>query len=353
LGKDHRERTVIDSMPVLSRRVVYLLERAVCPKCRKQFRAKAPVLPKNLYGNSLLSQAATMHYQHGVPLGRVINLLGPNVTLGGLIQGFHRLGKLAEEVRPLLIEAFRRSTVRHADETGWRNDGRSGYVWLFSTPRISLFEFKASRASSVPKEIFGDSPLGGVLIVDRYSAYNRLPVHLQYCYAHLLREVEKTSEEFPEEIGLVNFCECLAACLAQAMKLRRQPLSDAKYYRKAKALKAEIKALVDEQQPHLAVRHIQSIFRDPKNRLFHWVNNRNIPPENNRAERELRPSVIARKVSFGSQSDAGAKTRGNLMTLLHTVAKRAGPQAVQPWLKESLDQLVRNPSVKLADLLPP
>jgi hypothetical protein len=58
--------------------------------------------------------------------------------------------------------------------------------------------------------------------------------------------------------------------------------------------------------------------------LYHWVENRAVPADNNRAERELRPTVIARKVSFGSQSDAGAKTREVLMSVVHTLAKRVG-----------------------------
>jgi len=58
-------------------------------------------------------------------------------------------------------------------------------------------------------------------------------------------------------------------------------------------------------------------------RLFHRVEDPLIPAENNFAERELRPLVIARKISFGSQSDAGARTREIMMTILHTLEKRS------------------------------
>ena len=67
-----------------------------------------------------------------------------------------------------------------------------------------------------------------------------------------------------------------------------------------------------------------------------------MPAHNNRAERELRPTVIARKVSFGSQSDVGAKTREVLMSVVHTLAKRvADPQA---HFKSVLDQLAADPT---------
>ena len=67
------------------------------------------------------------------------------------------------------------------------------------------------------------------------------------------------------------------------------------------------------------------------------MKDRAVPPENNRAERELRPTVIARKVSFGSQSEAGAQTREILMSLLHTLKKRE--QDAEQYFKSVLDRL--------------
>jgi transposase len=73
---------------------------------------------------------------------------------------------------------------------------------------------------------------------------------------------------------------------------------------------------------HLGIHRIQEIFRAHADRLYHWADDRRVPAENNLAERDLRPTVIARKVSFGSQSDAGAHTRGILMSVLHTLKTR-------------------------------
>ena len=84
-------------------------------------------------------------------------------SLGPLVKLFHRLAKLFSPIPSRLIEPYRRAPVKHADETGWRNDGQSGYVWLFATDKISLFLFRKSRSSSVPREVFGDKPLPGTL----------------------------------------------------------------------------------------------------------------------------------------------------------------------------------------------
>ena len=126
------------------------------------------------------------------------------------------------------------------------------------------------------------------------------------------------------------------------MHLQSQSLADPAYYRAAAQPKAQIGAVSRAARP--APRHparIQDIFREHPDRLYHWVTDRTVPPDNNRCERELRPTVIARKVSFGSQSDAGAKTREILMSVLHTLRKRhTDAQAHFKWV---LDQLAADP----------
>ncbi|MHC4397512.1 MAG: IS66 family transposase [Planctomycetota bacterium] len=64
--------------------------------------------------------------------------------------------------------------------------------------------------------------------------------------------------------------------------------------------------ITNSQAGHPAIQKIQDIFREKADRLYHWAGDRIIPADNNLAERELRPLVIAVKISFGSQSDAGA-----------------------------------------------
>ncbi|MEJ7713507.1 MAG: transposase [Pyrinomonadaceae bacterium] len=106
------------------------------------------------------------------------------------------------------------------------------------------------------------------------------------------------------------------------MHLRRQAITDAEYYERAQQIKAKIITVTEAQADHPGINKLQDIFREKSARLYQWVESRLVPAENNRAERELRPTVIARKVSFGSQSEEGAQTREVLMTLLCTLRKR-------------------------------
>jgi len=306
------------------------------------------VLPKSLYGNQLLTHIAVQHYVYGVPLGRLE--AQTDIGYGSLIDSLHRLGRLFAAVPVRLLDEYRRAVVKHADETGWRTDGHNGYVWLFATADLSLFRFRNTRSALVPKEVFGNERLPGVLVVDRYNAYNKLPCPLQYCYAHLLREVQDLGREFDEISEVQAFTNTLAPLLAEAMGLRSLSISDRQFFRQAQHVKQKLVAVANEQAKHPGIHRIQAIFREQAERLYHWAKDRRIPAENNLAERELRPLVIARKVSFGSQSESGARTRETLMTVLVTL-KRRFPQGFQARFKTALDQLAAHPTCDPYELL--
>jgi len=339
--KEYRDRSVIDSLPLRALQILYQLERACCPCCGKTLQARAPgVLPKSLYGNQLITQVIFLHYRQGIPAGRLCDQLG--IGLGAVFDILHRMAALFRGVMGTLIEEYRQAPVRHADETSWRTDGRSGYAWLFASATVSLFLFRATRSAQVPKEVLGTEALGGVLVVDRYNAYNQSPCALQYCYAHLMRNVEDLAKEFPDEAEVTAFTSTLIPLLAEAMHLHGRPITDEEYYDQARQVQQQIVDLVAQPAQHLGVRQVQGIFGNHAHRLYHWVENRAVPADNNRAERELRPTVIARKVSFGSQSDAGAKTREVLMSVVHTLVKRvADPES---HFKSVLDQLAADPT---------
>ena len=348
--KETRNRTVIEAGPIRPKKLLYRLAVRQCQSCRRTFRARPKsVLPKSLYGNQLVANAVVMHYFYGVPMGRTSEMTG--VGHGSLIEIFHRLGQQFSPIMGALKEAYRTSPVKHADETGWRNDGRNGYAWLFCTTSLSIFQFKDTRSAAVPKAVFGEKQLPGVLVVDRYGGYNKLPVKIQYCCAHLLRDVEKLERDCPEDEEVVWFAGALIPLLAEAMHLASREISDEEYYRQARELKEKIMAVCRSPAHHLGVRAMQDVFVDHEDRFFHWVADRRIPADNNRAERDLRPTVIARKVSFGSGSEAGAHTRSVLMSALHTLAKRRGDQSLEAVFKDILDKIAANQDVDLVPLV--
>jgi transposase len=342
--KGLRARTVIDCQPVKMKKIVYHLQRKHCPKCKKLITARPPgVLAKCLYSNQLLAYVAVQHYIYGNTLGQIEKQTG--IGYSSLIDAMHQLAKRLKDVPESIIQLYRDSPLKHADETGWRTDGQNGYSWLFCTPDMSIFRFRKTRSGTVAREVLGQEPLPGVLVVDRYNGYNRMPCSIQYCYAHLLRMVKNLEKDFPENTEIASFVEALAPQLANAISLRTLDITDRQFKRQAAKIKDAIVNITNRQAMHPAIQNVQDIFRQKAQRLYHWAESRNIPADNNRAERELRPLVIARKISFGSQSDAGARTREILMTVLHTLKKKTGD--VTAAFKSALDKLAEQHDVNL------
>lgn len=347
-----KNRTTIECAPVKAEIILNVCGMKWCPNCKKTIIAKPDVMDNCLYGNELITQAMVKHYGNGIPMGKVEKMFGDNVNSGSLFGIFHRVSDKFRPVIDKLVDEYRISIVKQADETGWRNDGAGGYAWLFCNSSVSIFKFEDNRSSKVPEKVLGTQKLPGVLVVDRYNGYNRAPCKIQYCYAHLLRAVKDLENEFEGNKEIQNFVDSFAPLLAQAMGLRAERISNKKYYKEAKSIKRKMLKIINSGSQHMGIKNIQDIFTKNKSRLYHWVENRKVPAENNRSERELRPTVIARKVSFGSQSVAGLKTREVLMSILHTVEKRLQNQTLEVWLKNTLDMIAKNPNIDLYPLIP-
>lgn len=343
-----RERTVTDIEPVVVKRICYELERRSCPQCRKSFQSQAPgVLPKAMLGNQLLGEIVGEHYLQGVPLSSITRRFGLN--LGTVIEALHRLGGIFQPALKHLKDEYRIAPVRHADETSWRTDGHNGYSWLFCTDRVSLCLYRQTRSASVVREVLGEKELDGVLVVDRYNGYNRVKCRIQYCYAHLMRDVEDLRDEFADQAEVQSFATTVIPLLADAMHLYSKPLSDEQYYREAGKIKRQIERAMKAEARHPGVRTIQDLFIEKAERMYQWASDRRVPADNNRAERELRPTVIARKVSFGSQSEGGAKTRETLMSVMQTLKKRV-KDPIQKF-RRTLDELVFNAKLDVVNSL--
>lgn len=334
-----------------------LVETRQCTHCGELTEAKVPdVLPRNKYSNPFLAHAACEHYLHGRTQGDVCGRFG--IGLGAFNYAMQNLADMLEPSIDRLVRQFLADHVRFGDETGYREDGVGRYAWLLSTPQVSLFLVGQSRAARVPLELFepyrlAESMFAGVLVVDRYAAYNCLHFELQYCYAHLKRDAEKLEKLFPDDHEVKRFCRALIRELSAAMRLRRtEGLGDRRYYAKAAQIKANIIRICDSDASHTSIQELQNIFRKNAHRLYHWARDRRVPADNNYSERSLRPLVIARKISFGTQSARGSRTRSILMSVLHSLQKQGYDPAAR--LRDAMDIKVRNPNEDLvAFLFPP
>lgn len=147
IGHGETTRHVKDLPAIEVKTIRYQIKRGFCPQCQKTVVNKnLPALPNSLLGNQLLAHIVEQHYLYDVSIGQLAEQL--NIGKGTLIGSLHRLRKIFKPVLSQLILDWRQSPVKHADETSWRNNGHSGYAWLFASKDIALFYLRKTRSSS-------------------------------------------------------------------------------------------------------------------------------------------------------------------------------------------------------------
>ncbi|NCC68183.1 MAG: IS66 family transposase [Clostridia bacterium] len=342
------EHCVIERIPARTIKHFYLKTEFTCSVCGQRTVLQTPgVVPGGLYGNSVVAHLLTEHYLHGLTAGAVCRCEG--IREGTFFKMAARSAALLTPVYEQLQQSLKTCKLIHADETGWRNDGDKAYGWIFIHPELAVFLFRNTRSGKVPREIFGTDPLDINFVSDRYKGYDCLNVNRQYCYVHLLRDLLSLEKDFPEEPEVTAFVASIKPLLkaAIAMYHSKQEITD--YILAATALKNRIVAAIEHEANHPGIQTFQDIFRRHPERCFQWVKSPEIPAENNLAERGLRPSVIARKISFGSQSEQGMHTREVLMTFLHTARLRGHDPGVI--LERALNLLCLDPQADVLTLL--
>lgn len=343
-----RTRTVVHMAP--ARRIVrnYTIYRAWCPLCGKYHESEVPgVMPYFAFTNGLISQVLVDHFRAGIPLGTLARRSG--VKKAALKKMAHKVAELLEGGVARLVEEFNAAPVKHADETPWPCDGKSGYAWGFFTPTVSVYRFRGTRASTVPAEVFGKGAHAGILGVDRYSAYNcAWRGRMQYCLEHFKRNVRDLLEAEPKNREYQRRIPRFIELLASAMTLRNRKRGK-EYDDESVAIRDELLAIARGPVRDGKLKEYFDIIVNRRDRFFQWVRNPEVEAENNLAERRLRPLVIARKVCFGSQSENGLKTRETLMTVIDTLSLRCDDPVAK--LSQVLDAIGRGKKANVSELL--
>ncbi len=318
-----RTREVIDLPPprVVVTDHVYLERR--CPDCDRRC-VPPPALGgvtsgQRRIGHGLTSLIATLREEARLPFATIQRLLGTltglHLSVGALVDA---VGHVAVRASPFLAEAtaaIRASPVVHADETGWRENGRNGYVWTFSTLEHRLF-LHGSRAKPMLTRGLGEA-FAGVLVSDFYGVYTGTEGVHQYCWAHLLRDIHDLTTQHPDDAALRGWAAAVGTVFATAQAGARGHRADR--WRARNRAQTDLTRVctpwLDPRVPQTPLctrmlRYLES--------LFVFVTEPAVPATNNVAERSLRPLVVSRKISGGTRSARGTHTKMTLASLFGT-----------------------------------
>jgi len=277
---------------------------------------------KGRFGWSVVALVAVVRTKLRLPLAQVQWLLrqgwGLHLSIGTLSGLLDEAARAGRGTYDQLLDQARASPVLHVDETGWRQDGRNGFIWTVTTPTVRFFQFSSSRAGAVAQRLVG-AEYEGVVVSDFSTAYDQLDGRHQRCWAHFLRALHELKAATPDYAELHAWGDAVHALYARAVAAAAVAGRSTKEREATqRGFERELLAVCRTQavgSPHAAL--CQRVERyHPE--LFTFVTEPFVPATNNAAERSLRPLVIARKISAGTRSAQGSQTRLVLQSLIAT-----------------------------------
>ena len=331
LTRTQRTRTrIVEDIPADLKPVVteHTIHRDWCPCCKKQVEPQVPdALPNCTLGNRTVALSAWLHYGLGVTTRQIVDVFNQHLKLritdGGLTQMWHRLSDVFEPWYEQIHRHCLDAGVLFADETGWRVEGRTWWLWCFATADATFYLIDESRGHAALGEFFVEE-FGGVLVTDFWAAYDAVGRTKQKCWPHLLRELKEVDAGSDSGGDWPAFAKRLRRIYGDAIRLElaRPALPDEDFGRKLSLLHGRITDLAVSDWAHAHARRLAKRLHKYGAELLTFVEFEGVPSSNNHAEREVRPAVLMRKASYGNQSERGARTRSVLMSVMRTLKKR-------------------------------
>lgn len=298
-----------------------------CPCCEQVCQGRGDLeLPGAHIGPRLRLFSCYARAELGISLEKTADLLremwGLRISRAGVLGHLRWGSRMFAPVVQELWELLRESPVVHADETGWRINGRNVWCWCFCNARLALFLIDRRRNRNVLVRALGQS-LAGVLVADFYAVYDQMQCPKQRCLVHLLRELHQLSETLPAA-AVRGYIQPVKLLLQDALALakRRDQLSAPKFAAAREALYDRLIGLILKKRPsHADCRRIQKRLFKYWEELFTFLEYPEVPADNSEAERTIRSVAAARSDGGTHRADWSATAFAQIKSITRTCRK--------------------------------
>jgi transposase len=359
LEREEPEEASVTDMPAAPEPEVRLFKVHVCRcrPCGRKTRGKHPDVAADQYGATahrlgprIKAMAHSLHYGHGVPVRRLpailremtgITMTQSAITQHALKQAEGPVGAAYRELR----EQVRHAPVTYTDDTGWRVGGEGAYLMAFDNGQETVYQIRRQHGNEQVREVI-PSDYRGTLVTDRFKSYEAEElsgVEQHKCLSHLIRNVVEVAESKTGRAKV--FGSQLKTLLQSANELwRQQRVGEVPDYAdKGEQIEEQLTYLLRPRQLQDAdnQRLLDGIgWQHDQNRVLNFLTNPAVEPTNNRAERVLRPAVIARKVSHCSKNERGAEAFAAFTSVARTTVKKGFATVTEVFrrlIKDGLD----------------
>ncbi len=317
---------VTELPPVRAVVTEHQLQHVRCGACGTTTCAGLPAeVPTGAFGPRLQATVAVLSGRYRLSRREVVgvctDVLGAPLAVGSVDRLCQLTAQALAGPVAALQAAVQQAPVVHADETSWREAGQRCWLWVVVTAVATVFTLAPSRGSGVIKGLLGD-PFAGYLISDRWSAYTWVAAaRRQVCWAHLKRDFQKLVDYGgPGRAIGRDALRLLAGLFAAWADLRADPAQRPQFIRRARQYQWRLRRVLETGQQCGCDKTVNFCTALLKlwPALWTFVTVPGVDPTNNAAEQAIRPAVLWRKGSFGTQSAGGALFVARLLSVAAT-----------------------------------
>jgi transposase len=317
---------VTELPPVQAVVTEHQLQHVRCDACGLTTCAVLPAdVPAGAFGPRLQATIAVLTGRYRLSRREVVgvctDVLGAPLAVGSVDRLCQATAAALAAPVAELAQAVRQAPVAHADETGWREAGQRCWLWVVVTAVATVFTLAPGRGSAVIQGLLG-AGFAGYLISDRWSAYLWVdPQRRQVCWAHLKRDFQKLVDYGgPGRAIGCDALRLLAGLFGAWADLRTDPTQRPRFIRQARQYQWRLRRVLERGQhcPCDKTANFCTALLKLWPALWTFVTVLGIEPTNNAAEQAIRPAVLWRKGSFGTQSAAGNRFVERLLSVAAT-----------------------------------
>lgn len=211
------------------------------------------------------------------------------------------------------------------DESPTKQAQSKAWLWAFVASTYTVFALRTTRAATVVQE-FLKGAFDGVVNCDRAKMYWQVG-RLQWCWAHLKRDFQAWSERSDPQVRRLgrDLLRSTRALFRHWARYRDGTITRRGLLRLMHPIRERIDNLllrgVFSGNPKLY--RLCTPLHDRRDWLWTFLDVAGVEPTNNGSERALRPAVIWRKLSFGTQSASGSRFVETILTVVETCHRQS------------------------------
>lgn len=321
--KQTRERYTEDIVPLTLFVTRYIIKQGYCKKCGKIVYPEVPEVIDNChFGLHFLLYITYLRYVMNLPDNKITTLLNDiydaKVSEGTIVEYLKRAAQIFGDEYERIKEQMKELKNCHYDDTGQRVNGMNRWLWIFISNEVMLYYTSKSRSKKVVVEILGDD-YDGVTVQDFYPSYDKAPGLKQKCWSHLITDARDLAEKKKPPHDAKEFHEGLQQIYKDAKEAVKQLSTEEERSSVYAAFVDRLKIFATRGWQHYDVKRLAKRALKYSSELFTFILIPGVEPTNNCAERALRPCVVQNKIWGCHRTDAGAKNRDILMSVIGTM----------------------------------